>query len=282
CELRTRPRLVLDVVDQHRELGALVAPADVLGGVEERLERRAYRGRVPAADRLEVARRLRTAEAKATREGRQLCGVARHDVGLSLVDDLDLVLDVPEEPVRGGETIGEIARDVAGVRERGERGERRARSESLVLAAVDELLRLHEELDLADTAPAELHVGARGVGAAERRIDLPLHRLQVLDRPEVEVAPVDERHELPEQRLAERAVAADGPRLQPRRALPRLSPRLVVRERGRQRDRHRPLRAPGTQAKIDAKDEAVLGELAQRARHLLRKTREELRERPAR
>src|SRR5581483_7488692 len=42
CELRTRPRLVLDVVDQHRELGALVAPADVLGGVEERLERRAY------------------------------------------------------------------------------------------------------------------------------------------------------------------------------------------------------------------------------------------------
>src|SRR5581483_12316901 len=81
---------------------------------------------------------------------------------------------------------------------------------------------------------------------------------------------------------AERAVAADGPRLQPRRALPRLSPRLVVRERGRQRVRHRPLRAPGTQAKIDAKDEAVLGELAQRARHLLRKTREELRERPAR
>src|SRR5262249_39228720 len=113
---------------------------------------------------------------------------------------------------------------------------------------------------------------------AERRIDLALHGLQVLERPEVEVASIDERDELAEQHLAELAVAAHRPRLQPHRALPRLAPRLVVRERRGQGDRDRPFRAARTEPEVDAEAEPVGRELTERARGFLGETAEELRE----
>ena len=79
-------------------------------------------------------------------------------------------------------------------------------------AAGDELLGLHEELDLADAAAAELDVVAldRDVLVAAIGVDLPLHRLDVGDRGEVEILAPDERRQLAQDRLAGRDVAGAG------------------------------------------------------------------------
>src|SRR5207249_10803987 len=128
---------------------------------------------------------------------------------------------------------------------------------------------------------AEIHV-ARSLGSAQRGVQPSLPRRQVLERPEVEVAAVDEGHELGDEAFAEGAVPAPRTGLQPRGALPRLPPGLVVRERRRERDDDRPLAAARAEPEIDAEDEAVARDLAERARHLLGEAREELPERAAR
>ncbi len=61
-------------------------------------------------------------------------------------------------------------------------------------AAGDQLLGLHEELDLADAAAPELDVVAldRDLVVAAVGVDLPLHRLDVGDRGVVEIFAPDE------------------------------------------------------------------------------------------
>ncbi len=272
---------LVELVDQEGELGLGLAPALLLGAVEERGERAAHDRAVARAGRLELGRRLGAAKAEPARQREERVQVARHALRAPLLDDLQLVLDVAQEAVGGGERRGERRLDVARGGERGEGAERAPHLQTRVLAAVHELLRLHEELDLADAAPAELHV-ARRLGSAQRGVHPSLHRLQVLERPEVEVAAVDEGHELGDEPLAERAVPAHRTGLQPRGALPRLPPGLVVRERRRERDGDRPLAAARAEPEIDAEDEAVARDLAERARHLLGEAREELPERAAR
>src|SRR5207247_1208600 len=139
------------------------------------------------AGRRERGRRLGAAKAKPARQREERLRVARHELGAPLLDDLQLVLDVAQEAVGGGELRGERRLDVAGGRERGEGAERAPHAQTRVLATVHELLGLHEELDLTDAATPELHV-ARRPGRAERGVHPSLHRLQVLDRPEVEIA----------------------------------------------------------------------------------------------
>ncbi len=65
-------------------------------------------------------------------------------------------------------------------------------------ATGDELLGLHEELDLADAAAAELDVVAldRDVGMTTIGVDLALQRLDLGDGGEVEILPPDEGREL--------------------------------------------------------------------------------------
>ena len=76
-------------------------------------------------------------------------------------------------------------------------------------AAGDELLGLDEELDLADAAAAELDVVAfdRDLAMAAIGVDLPLHRVDVGDRGEIEIFAPDEGREVAEQRFAGRDVA---------------------------------------------------------------------------
>src|SRR5207253_10210397 len=194
--------------------------------------------------------------------------------------DLQLVLDVAQEAVGAGERRGLLGAHVAARGELAERGERAPLLEAGILAAVHELLRLDDELDLANAAAAELDVARAGARVAQRRVHTPLHHLEVLDRGKVQVAAVDEAEELVEQRLAERPVAGDRPRLQPGRALPRLPEGLVVGERRGERDGERPLAAARAQPEVHPEAEPLGRHVAQRAGPLRRQAREELPVRP--
>ena len=129
------------------------------------------------------------------------------------------------------------------MRERGEHGERLAAAQLRMAAAGDQLLRLHEELDLADAAAAELDVVAldRDLAVAAIGVDLPLHRVHVGDRGEVEIFAPDEGREFAQELLAGRDIAGAGARLDHRRAFPVLADAFVIVERrgGRDRDLRR-------------------------------------------
>ncbi len=237
--------------------------------MEEPVEGRVHHvGRARVRGR-EGRARIGAAKAEPPGEVGRLGRVVGQPVCLPLVDDLELVLDVAQEAVGLGQLRRLRRRHVAARRETLERGQRPAHAQPRILAGVHELMRLDEELDLPDAAAAELHVARARRGIAQRHVDLALHRLEVGERPEVEVAAVDEGLELGEQRRAERAVARDHPRLEPRGALPRLPPALVVRERGRPRHGNRPLAAPGPEPQVDAEAEPVGGDLGEGAGHLL-------------
>ena len=125
--------------------------------------------------------------------------------------------------------------------------------------ARDQLLGLHEKLDLADAAAAELDIvaGDRDLAMAAIGMDLPLHRVDVGNRGEIHVFAPDERRELLQERLAGRDVAGAGPRLDHRGAFPVLAAMLVIVERGRHRDRDMGGGRIGPQPQIDAEHIAV-------------------------
>src|SRR5690606_3239011 len=115
----------------------------------------------------------------------------------------------------------------------GERVERRARAalaQRGQAAAVDQLVGLGEELDLADPAAAALDVEARpriapaAIGTADARGQ----PADLLDRGKIEAAAPDEGAQRAEERLARLAVAGRGARADERSALPRQRRALVV------------------------------------------------------
>src|SRR5262249_25441181 len=154
------------------------------------------------------------------------------------------VLDRTQELVGGGEVIARLAVDPAAIGQYSERVERLPSAQLGMTAAGDELLGLHEELDLADAAAAELDVVAldRDLGMPAVGMDLPLHRVDVGDRGKIEILAPDEGRQPPQQRLAGGNVAGARSRLDPGGALPVLPDALVVIERGR--GRHRDLCRP--------------------------------------
>jgi hypothetical protein len=141
-----------------------------------------------------------------------------------------------------------------------------------VSAAGNELLRLDEEFDLADAAAAELDIVPfdRDFIVAAIGVDLPLHRVHVGNRREVEIFAPDERRERSEERLARHNVARTRPRLDQRGALPILSTALVIVERRRRGDGDLGRGRIGTQPQVDAEhvavDSTLLQQLHQRPR----------------
>ncbi len=97
-------------------------------------------------------------------------------------------------------------------------------------AAGDELLRLGEELDVADAASPELDVVAfdRDGAVALELMHPPLHGVDVGDRGEVEIFAPDEGRELAQELLARRRVAGGDARLDQRGALPILTDAFVI------------------------------------------------------
>src|SRR5881392_944971 len=89
-------------------------------------------------------------------------------------------------------------------------------------AAGNELLRLREELDLADAAAADLDVVAfdRDLALAAIGLHLPLHVVDIGERGKVQMLAPDERRKFRDQRLAGPGVAGAGARLDHRGAFP--------------------------------------------------------------
>ena len=137
-------------------------------------------------------------EAGKPREALEAFAVRRQRMGLVVGHHLQAVLDGAQETVGGVEIGAGIGADPAAFGERREHRQRLAAAQFGMPAAGDELLGLHEELDLADAAAAELDVVAfdRDVLVAAIGMDLALERLDVGDRGVVEILPPDEGREL--------------------------------------------------------------------------------------
>ena len=99
-------------------------------------------------------------------------------MNLLLVDQLEAVLDGPQEAVRRGEGRGVVGAHVAGVRQIGQCRQCRRRSDAVVVAPVHELQELHGELDVADPAPAPLHLALGELAAGQLVLGARLHGAQ--------------------------------------------------------------------------------------------------------
>ena len=202
---------------------------------------------------------LAAGSAEEAREALERVRLGGKRVGLLVGDHLQAVLDAAEMLVGRGQLVARFLADPALGRERIERLERLGRTQRRRAAAGDQLLGLHEKLDLADAAAAELDVvaGDGDLLVAAKGVDLPLHRMHVGDRRMVEVAPPDEGRKLLQERLAGGDIAGAGPRLDEGRALPGLALALVVsvgevggdRELGRTRIGPQPADRHGTRSR---------------------------------
>src|SRR5690606_4313713 len=120
-------------------------------------------------------------------------------------------------------TIGELGRglrlEMPALGEQREYAQDAALLQLELAPAADQLVRLPDELNLADAARAELHVVGE-VAPHDLALDLCLHAAQLLEAAVIEVAPV---HDRPQQRQQPRAVLTlprHRPRLDQRIALP--------------------------------------------------------------
>src|SRR5206468_1508005 len=140
---------------------------------EEVPERRVHTpGQAPVVrEEAAAGRARRQGDAHATGEETQPRMVLGQRVGLELVEDLQAVLDGAQVDEAITEKAAERGREIAALGEAEDGAQRVLLAEPRIVPPVEELERLHEELDLADAADAELDVAALGVLAAERAVD---------------------------------------------------------------------------------------------------------------
>ena len=198
-------------------------------------------------------------------------------MGLRVVGHLQPVLDAAQKAVVVDQRVGGGGVDAPGRGQRAQRRAGRADPQRPHPAAPDQLLRLGEELDLADAAAAGLDVVPldRDLAAALVRLDLPLDRMDVLDRREIEVPAPDKGLQLGEELPRRDQVAGHRPGLYQRRALPVLPDGLVIGQRRRDRDRQRRRARVRAQPQIGAKNVAIAGALVENAHEVAREAAEQ-------
>ncbi len=138
--------------------------------------------------------------------------------------------------------------------------ERTSGAKLRLAAASNELLRLGEELDLADASGAELDVvpGKRDAAETAKSVDLPLHGMDVGNGREIEVSPPDEGRDLVEELLAGLDVASHRARLDERGPLPVLTEAFVIDGGGFSGERNLRRAGIGPKPQVGAEDVAVL------------------------
>ena len=210
-------------------------------------------------------------------EPQQLVGLLGQRLGLLVGDHLQAMLDGAQEAVGLSELVAGGGGDPAALLETLQGGQGVRHAQLALASAGDQLLGLHEELDLADAAAADLDVVAGDADGAEAAIgvDLALHGVDVGDGREVEVLAPDVGGEALEQGLAGGDIAGDGPRLDEGRALPVLAEALVVVERGVGGERERRGAGIGAQPQIRAEHVAVAGALVEQAHEIAGDAHEE-------
>ena len=102
-------------------------------------------------------------------------------------------------------------------------------------------------------AASELDVALDQIRRAQLALDLLLHRAQLAQGLEIEIAAIDELAELAEQLASQLQCTGNRPRPQQRRALPGLAEALVKAQRSFQRTDQRRAAAARTQTQIDPK-----------------------------
>src|SRR5262245_12887318 len=144
---------------QARQAGP--APGLELALAEELAEGAVHGRRDRPVARLEFPRsaRRRAGYAHAPGEAAELRRLLGQGVGLQLVKDLQPVLDCAQVLVVAREQAAEIGRQVAALGEPEDRLQGVRLAQPRVVAPIEELERLHDELDLADAAAPELDVG---------------------------------------------------------------------------------------------------------------------------
>ena len=144
-------------------------------------------------------------------------------MGLLVLDHLQAVLDHPQPVIGLAQHARVVGRDDPRRRQRIERGARAAHPQRGIAPAVDQLVRLGEEFDLADAPAPQLDVEPRPRFARTRvaRADPRGQPADLADRPEIEAAAPHERADLAEEPLARGDIARCRARADERRALPR-------------------------------------------------------------
>ena len=202
------------------------------------------------------------AEVGIAQEDGQCAGIGfafRHAVRLLVVDHLQAMFDPAQEAIGLDQLLGRPVGDVARDGKRAQGLDSPAQSQRHVAAAEDQLLGLGEELDLADAAATELNIVAEHLdrSATSMGIDLPLDRMNVVDRREVEMLAPDIGAEFGQERFADGAIAGDGMRLDHRGTFPVLADALVIELGGLHRHGKRRRPRIGPQPQIGPEDVAV-------------------------
>ena len=213
----------------RREIGPLLEETRIMlldkaGFVRQRLGKRCQPG---------IAAKLRKLGQMFLVRGKPLGLLVRHH--------LQPVLDGAQKDIGPRQIAQRIARNPAIRNQCLQHFERATPPQPRASAAKHQLLRLHEELDLANTAPPQFDIMARYRNRimAAHRMDLPLHRVNIGNRREVEIFAPDEGREIGEKTLAHRQITRDRPRFDERRPLPILPHRFIIGEGGIHADRNR-------------------------------------------
>src|SRR6185503_11457862 len=185
------------------------------------------------------------------REPLALLLVGRQLVRLRVVHGLDVVLDGAQVPVRRRERGDGAWRQLSIAGKQRQDGQQRARTQLRPASAAHDLKCLHDELDLADTARAELDV-LRQILAHHLVSDEALHLTQRVEHTVIEITAVDERRQDVVEDIRGELHARQQARLDVSIAFPIAAVLEQVRfERG-EPDRERPARAERTQPHVDA------------------------------
>ncbi len=146
------------------------------------------------------------------RKAFKLVIIGRQTLRLFIGDHLQPVLDSAEMLVGYGEVFNGVLRDPSVALQLHEHVKRSRTSELVTASAENELLRLHEELDLANASAPQFYIMARhrDFGKSAHGVNLAFHCMNVGYRSVVKVLAPDERREIGKKFCAHCAIAGDG------------------------------------------------------------------------